>query len=137
MLSAKKEQNRQNRGIMLQRRKTKIGKGCVITESSIPAPSCTQPRKALLANSCDKFLHMLQGFVVLHINRQFVFVHCRYEHMLEAWVSVLHETTNSFPDEFISKSAIQVCVLARAKYLVFPLCYLTCGLKVGVLKFCH
>ena len=28
--------------------------------------------------------------------------------MLEAWVSVLHETTNSFPDEFISKSAIQV-----------------------------
>ena len=35
---------------------------------------------------------------------------CRYEHMLEAWVSVLHETTNSFPDEFISKSAIQVGV---------------------------
>ena len=32
----------------------------------------------------------------------------RYEHMLEAWVSVLHESTNSFPEEFISKSAIQV-----------------------------
>ena len=37
-----------------------------------------------------------------------VFILRRYEHMLEAWVSVLHETTNSFPDEFISKSAIQV-----------------------------
>jgi hypothetical protein len=31
-----------------------------------------------------------------------------YEHMLEAWVSVLHESSNSFPDIFISKSAVQI-----------------------------
>ena len=36
--------------------------------------------------------------------------------MLEAWVSVLHETTNSFPDEFISKSAIQVSAKNKLFY---------------------
>ncbi len=31
-----------------------------------------------------------------------------YEHMLEAWVGVLHESSHAFPDEFISSSAIQI-----------------------------